>query len=48
MEGIAYRGRKASIDTAAIRATLEAGEKPAQVAERLGIAGSSVYRLHGG
>ena len=52
MEGIAkakaagvYRGRKASIDTSAIRAALEAGEKPAHVAKRLGIARSSVYRL---
>jgi DNA invertase Pin-like site-specific DNA recombinase len=52
MEGIAkakaagvYRGRKASIDTAAIREALQAGEKPAHVAKRLGIARSSVYRL---
>ena len=52
MEGIAkakaagvYTGRKASIDTAAIRAALLAGEKPAHVAKRLGIARSSVYRL---
>lgn len=52
MEGIAkaksagvYRGRKASIDTAAIRAAVEAGEKPAHVAKRFGIARSSVYRV---
>jgi DNA invertase Pin-like site-specific DNA recombinase len=52
MEGIAkakaagvYTGRKASIDTAAIHAALNAGEKPAHVAKRLGIARSSVYRL---
>ena len=52
MEGIAkakaagvYTGRKASIDTAAIREALEAGEKPAHLAKRLGIARSSVYRL---
>lgn len=52
MEGIAkakaagvYRGRKASIDSSAIRAALDAGEKPAHVARRLGIARSSVYRL---
>ena len=52
MEGIAkakaagvYRGRKAAIDIVAIRTALEAGEKPAHVARRLGIARSSVYRL---
>lgn len=52
MEGIAkakaagvYRGRKASIDPSAIQAALEAGEKPAHVAKRLGIARSSVYRV---
>jgi DNA invertase Pin-like site-specific DNA recombinase len=52
MEGIAkakaagvYRGRKATIDTSAIRAALEAGEKPAHVARRLGVARSSVYRV---
>lgn len=52
MEGIAkakaagvYRGRKASINSVAIRAALKAGEKPAHVAKRLGIARSSVYRL---
>lgn len=52
MEGIAkakaagaYRGRKASIDTAKVRTALESGEKPAHVAKRLGIARSSVYRL---
>ena len=52
MEGIAkakaarvYRGRKASIDSASIRAALKTGDKPAHVAKRLGIARSSVYRL---
>lgn len=54
MEGIAkakaegvYQGRKASIDGAAVRAALEAGEKPAALAKRLGVARSSVYRLAG-
>ena len=52
MEGIAkakaagvYRGRKASIDPSVIRAALAAGEKPAALARRIGIARSSVYRL---
>ena len=52
MEGIAkakaagvYRGRKPSIDASAIRAAVGGGEKPANVAKRLGIARSSVYRL---
>jgi DNA invertase Pin-like site-specific DNA recombinase len=55
MEGIAkakeagvYRGRRPSLDVTALRAALAAGEKPASVAKRLGIARSSVYRLKDG
>lgn len=52
MEGIAkakeagvYRGRRPSIDVAAVRAALAAGESPTAVAKRLGYARSSVYRV---
>lgn len=53
MDGIAkakaegrYKGRPATVDRAAIKAALEAGEKPsAGLARRLGIARSSLYRL---
>lgn len=40
-----YKGRPAKIDPAAIQAALSAGEAPASVAKRLGIARSTVYRL---
>ena len=40
-----YKGRPVSIDGDAIRAALAAGEKPAEIAKRLGIARSSVYRM---
>lgn len=40
-----YKGRPATIDVEAIRAALAAGEGPAAVARRLGIARSTVYRL---
>jgi DNA invertase Pin-like site-specific DNA recombinase len=40
-----YKGRPASIDAEAIRAAVAAGEAPAHVAKRLGIARSSVYRI---
>ena len=42
-----YKGRTASIAPAAIQAALAAGEAPAALAKRLGIARSSVYRLRG-
>jgi len=52
MEGIAkakakgvYKGRPATLDRKAILAALEAGEKPYEVATRLGVARSSVYRV---
>lgn len=52
MEGIAkakgegvYKGRPATIDAAAIREALAAGEGPAALAKRLGVARSTVYRL---
>lgn len=55
MEGIAkakeagvYRGRKPTIEPATIRAALDAGERPAALARRLGIARSSVYRVRDG
>lgn len=55
MEGIAkakakgiYKGRPVSIDGDAIRVALATGEKPADVAKRLGVARSSVYRAKGG
>ena len=40
-----YKGRPATIDPVAIRAALGAGEAPAALARRLGIARSTVYRL---
>jgi DNA invertase Pin-like site-specific DNA recombinase len=40
-----YKGRKQSIDAAAVRARVAAGEKPAQVARSMGVARSSVYRM---
>ena len=40
-----YKGRPASIDVATIRGALAAGEAPATLARRLGVARSSVYRL---
>lgn len=52
MEGIAkakakgvYKGRPATIDAPAIKDALAAGESPAALAKRLGIARSTVYRL---
>lgn len=43
-----YRGRPASIDPSTIQAALAAGEAPAALAKRLGVARSTVYRLRGG
>lgn len=40
-----YKGRPATIDATAIREALAAGESPAALARRLGIARSTVYRL---
>jgi DNA invertase Pin-like site-specific DNA recombinase len=40
-----YLGRKRSIDAAAVKARVAAGEKPAQVARSMGVARSSVYRM---
>lgn len=52
LEGIAkakaegrYKGRPVSVDGEAIRAALEAGDKPATVAKRFKVARSTVYRL---
>ena len=42
-----YRGRPAKIDATTIQAALSAGESPAVVARRLGVARSTVYRLRG-
>lgn len=42
-----YRGRKATVDAAAIKSALAAGERPAALAKRLGVARSTVYRLAG-
>jgi DNA invertase Pin-like site-specific DNA recombinase len=39
-----HLGRPKSVDEAAVRAALEAGEKPSAIALRLGIARASVYR----
>jgi len=54
MEGIAkakaagvYRGRKPSINAAAIRQALSSGESATSLAKRLGVARSSIYRLAG-
>jgi DNA invertase Pin-like site-specific DNA recombinase len=40
-----YKGRPPSLDRDAIRAMRTEGIKPAAIAQRLGIARSSVYRL---
>lgn len=40
-----YKGRPATIDPAIIQTALAAGEAPAALAKRLGIARSTVYRL---
>lgn len=52
MEGIAkakargvYKGRPATLDRAAILSALESGERPYEVARRLKVARSSVYRV---
>ena len=42
-----YKGRPATIDPAAIKAALAAGEAPTALAKRLGVARSTVYRLRG-
>ena len=42
-----YQGRKPSVDAAGIKAALAAGERPAALAKRLGVARSTVYRLAG-
>lgn len=43
-----YKGRPATVDGEAIRAALTAGESPAAIAKRLGVARSTVYRLREG
>ena len=40
-----YKGRPAKIDPNAIKAALDAGDKPTEVARRFNVARSSVYRL---
>ncbi|WHO21374.1 recombinase family protein [Agrobacterium tumefaciens] len=52
LEGIAkakeegrYKGRPATVDGAAIRAALAAGDKPIAVAKRFNVARSTVYRM---
>jgi DNA invertase Pin-like site-specific DNA recombinase len=40
-----YKGRPATIDAEEIQAALTAGERPAALAKRLGVARSTVYRL---
>lgn len=52
LEGIAkaklegrYKGRPVTVDGAAIRAALTAGDKPASVAKRFNVARSTVYRM---
>jgi DNA invertase Pin-like site-specific DNA recombinase len=40
-----YKGRKPSLDVAAVKAALASGESPTVVAKRLGYARSSVYRV---
>ena len=42
-----YQGRPATVDAAGIKAALAAGERPAALAKRLGVARSTVYRLAG-
>jgi DNA invertase Pin-like site-specific DNA recombinase len=43
-----YRGRPVSVDAAAIRNPLAAGERPAALARRLGVARSTVYEARKG
>jgi DNA invertase Pin-like site-specific DNA recombinase len=52
LEGIAkaklegrYKGRPVTVDATAIRAALKAGERPVEIAKRLKVARSTVYRL---
>jgi DNA invertase Pin-like site-specific DNA recombinase len=52
LEGIAkaklegrYKGRPVTVDANAIRLALEAGERPTEIAKRLEVARSTVYRL---
>ncbi len=52
MEGIAkakaegrYKGRPPSVDAEGIKAALAAGDRPAAVAKRFGVARSTVYRV---
>ena len=40
-----YKGRKATVDGGAIQSALAAGESPAALARRMGVARSTVYRL---
>lgn len=40
-----YKGRPAKIDADAIKAALDAGDRPSEVARRFNVARSSVYRL---
>lgn len=40
-----YKGRKATIDPAAIKAALADGESPSALSRRMGVARSTVYRL---
>lgn len=42
-----YKGRKPSVDAEEIKRALETGERPADLARRLGCARSTVYRLAG-
>lgn len=42
-----YKGRPATIDATAIKQAIAAGEAPAKLARRLGVARSSVYRIAG-
>jgi DNA invertase Pin-like site-specific DNA recombinase len=42
-----YKGRPVSVDAAAIRQALAAGERPATLARRLGVARSTVYLARG-
>ena len=42
-----YKGRRATIDPAAIKAALADGESPSALSRRMGVARSTVYRLGG-
>jgi DNA invertase Pin-like site-specific DNA recombinase len=42
-----YKGRPVSVDAAAIRQALAAGERPAALARRLGVARRTVYLAKG-